>query len=48
LGATLENIKLDVDLDAGAYPCTMIYHLVDDKQNTLTTVNIGLNLIVLN
>jgi hypothetical protein len=48
LGAVLDEIKLDVDLEAGAYPCTVVYHLVDEEQNTLTTVNIGLNITVQN
>jgi len=48
LGAVLDNIKLDVDLDAGAYPCTVVYHLVDENQETLTTVNVGVNLLIEN
>lgn len=42
LGMDLEDIVLDVDLDAGNYECTMIYHLLDEDQNTLTTVNMWL------
>ena len=47
-GMDLDNIVLDVDLDAGDYECTMIYHLIDDDQNTLTTVNMWLMVIVEN
>ena len=42
LGMDLEDIVLDVDLDAGDYECTMVYHLIDEEQNTLTTVNMWL------
>lgn len=42
LGDHLDNIQLDVDLDAGDYECTLVYHLIDDDQNTLTTVNMWL------
>jgi cytoskeletal protein RodZ len=48
LGAKLESIKLDKELPQGTYPCTMTYHLVDDKQNTLTTVSVGVNLVIEN
>lgn len=47
LGAELTEIKLDKPLDAGTYICTCEYHLVDDNQNTLTTVNVGVTVIVL-
>lgn len=42
LGMDLNDIVLDVDLDAGDYECTLVYHLIDDEQNTLTTVNMWL------
>ena len=42
LGMDLDDIVLDVDLDAGNYECTLIYHLLDEEQNTLTTVNMWL------
>lgn len=38
-GEELGSITLDQDLDAGEYECTLTYHLIDDEQNTLTTVN---------
>ncbi len=40
LGAKIENFKLDKVLDKGDYDCTIIYHLVDDDQNELTTVEV--------
>lgn len=39
VGQDISNIRLDQDLDAGEYECTLTYHLIDDEQNTLTTVN---------
>lgn len=42
LGMDLDDIVLDVDLDAGNYECTLVYHLLDEDQNTLTTVNMWL------
>jgi cytoskeletal protein RodZ len=47
LGAVLENFALDKPLSKGEYECTVEYHLIDDDQNTLTTTNIGVNVVVL-
>lgn len=46
LGASLEGFSLNTPLPAGEYVCTVEYHLVDEDQNELTTVNAGINLIV--
>ncbi len=46
VGKSIDKIKLDKDLDAGKYDCIMVYHLLDDDQNTLTTVNIALAITV--
>lgn len=42
VGKDLSSITLDKDLDAGNYECTLIYYLIDDEQNILTTVNMWL------
>jgi uncharacterized protein (UPF0333 family) len=47
LGARIDDIKLDKVLDKGDYECTIIYHLVDDEQNELTTVNVGTTIHIL-
>lgn len=47
-GSSLEQIALDEDLDAGTYDCVMIYHLVDEDQNTISTLRIGITVIVEN
>jgi hypothetical protein len=48
LGAILENFALDKPLEKGEYECTVKYHLIDEDQNTLTTTNIGVKVVVLN
>ncbi|WP_026670903.1 hypothetical protein [Butyrivibrio sp. AE3006] len=45
-GEKLENIKLNTKLEAGTYDCLMIYHLVDENQNSVSEVRVGLNVIV--
>lgn len=42
VGEHLDSVKLDEELEAGNYECTLTYHLIDDDQNTLTTVNMWL------
>ncbi|WP_022778884.1 hypothetical protein [Butyrivibrio sp. AE3009] len=44
LGGELDKIRLDKKLSAGSYNCTMVYHLVDENQNTLSTVNVGVTI----
>jgi len=48
LGDYVNNITLDRDLDPGTYNCIMVYHLVDEEQTTLSTLNMGLTLTVQN
>jgi hypothetical protein len=45
-GSELENIALDTPLDAGTYNCVCVYHLIDDNQKTLSTVRVGITVIV--
>lgn len=45
-GSQLENIALDKVLSAGTYDCIMVYHLVDEEQNTVSTLRVGLSIIV--
>lgn len=46
LGAVLEDFKLGTDLEAGTYDCIMVYHLVDENQNTVSTVSMTVTVIV--
>ena len=45
-GAELDNIALDKPLDAGTYDCVMVYHLIDDQQNSISTLRIAFTIIV--
>lgn len=42
----LEGIALDVPLEKGSHNCVVIYHLIDEEQNTLSTLRIGITIIV--
>lgn len=46
VGSHLDDIKLDTDLDAGTYDCVLIYHLVDEEQNTLSTLRMAVTVVV--
>jgi hypothetical protein len=48
LGDYINNITLDKDLDPGRYSCLIVYHLVDENQNTVSTLNMGLMITVEN
>lgn len=45
-GSELNHISLDKSLDAGTYSCIMIYHLIDDEQNTVSTVRVGFTIVI--
>lgn len=47
-GSELEDIALDRPLDVGTYDCVMVYHLIDEEQNTVSTLRVGLEIIVEN
>lgn len=46
LGGRLEDIALDEPLEAGSHDCVVIYHLVDEKQNTLSTLRVSITIVV--
>lgn len=46
VGSSLKQISLDRKLDAGTYDCIVIYHLIDDEQNTLSTLRVTVTIIV--
>lgn len=47
-GARLDNISLDKALEPGTYDCVMVYHLVDDKQNSISTLRVAITVIIEN
>lgn len=46
LGGKLTDIALEEQLGVGTYPCVVIYHLIDENQNSLSTLRVTLNIIV--
>lgn len=46
VGSHLDDIRLDTDLDAGTYDCVLTYHLVDEEQNTLSTLRMAVTVVV--
>ncbi len=48
LGSYINTVALDEDLDAGTYDCVCEYHLVDEDQNTLSTVSVSVTITVEN
>lgn len=46
LGGRLEDIALDEPLEAGSHDCVVIYHLIDEEQNTLSTLRVAITIIV--
>ena len=45
-GGRLEEIQLDELLNQGSYNCVVIYHLIDEEQNTLSTLRVALNIVI--
>lgn len=45
-GSELNDIALDTVLSAGTYDCVMVYHLVDEEQNTISTLRVALTIII--
>lgn len=46
VGSFLENIALEKPLEKGTHDCVMVYHLVDEEQETLSTLRVTVKLIV--
>ena len=46
VGSSLQEIKLDTPLSAGTYDCVGVYHLVDDDQNTVSTLRVTVIVII--
>lgn len=46
IGKHIEKFKLDKNLSAGTYNCVCRYHLVDDDQNTVSTLNVSVTVTV--
>ena len=46
LGSEMKGVTLDKELDPGTYETIMVYHLVDDDENEITTVSVALDIYV--
>lgn len=46
VGSHLENITLDSDLPAGTYDCVVTYHLLDEEENSISTLKLTVTIIV--
>lgn len=46
VGSSLSDIALDTPLSAGTYDCVAVYHLVDDDQNTISTLRVTVTVTV--
>lgn len=45
-GGRLESIALDKTLQSGTYDCVVVYHLVDEEQNSLSTLRVSITVVV--
>ena len=45
-GAELDKISLEKTLDAGTHDCVMVYHLIDENQNTVSTLRVAFTIII--
>lgn len=45
-GREIRKILLNRELDAGTYDCILVYHLVDEQQNTISTASFALEIII--
>lgn len=46
VGSHLDDITLDEKLPDGTYDCVMTYHLLDNKDETISTVRVGLKIVI--
>ena len=44
VGSHLENITLDSNLPAGTYDCLVTYHLLDENDESMSTVKLTLTI----
>lgn len=48
VGKHMDNVTLDTELPAGTYDCIMTYHLLDDDEETISTVRVNLEIVIKN
>jgi hypothetical protein len=47
-GTHVNEVSLLQKLDAGTYPCVVIYHMVDDQQRTTGTLRMNMEIVINN
>lgn len=45
-GSHLEQIVLDEPLEKGTYDCVIVYHLIDEEQETVSTLRVAITITV--
>jgi len=45
-GSELRNVRLKKELDPGTYDCILVYHLIDEEQNTISTASFTLQIVI--
>ena len=48
VGSHLDDITLDKELSAGTYDCVLTYHLLDDEEESISTVRVSLEIVIEN
>lgn len=46
VGAYWDEITLDSELPAGTYDCVLTYHLLDENDEPISKVNVGLTIVI--
>lgn len=48
VGSYLDNIALGSDLNAGSYDCIVTYHLLNESDESISTVRVSLTIVIAN
>lgn len=48
VGSHLENITLDKNLAAGSYDAVVTYHILDESEESISTVRVGITIVINN
>lgn len=47
-GSELDEVILDKSLDVGSHDCIMIYHLINENQETVSTLRVAFTIVIEN
>ena len=48
VGSHLDEIVLDADLAAGTYDAVVVYHILDENDESMSTVRVGITIVINN